>query len=113
MQVKLVKQIIHRGKVLRANTSVEVDDETAASLVKRKIATELKEVNEQKEEKADETPELTEAELLEKEKAEARADYQKHNVAELKDMGKDMDVDFTGLTLKDEFIEKLIEKEFE
>lgn len=112
MQVKLVKQIIYRGKVLRANTSVEVDEDTAASLVQRKIATKLKEVNEEKEEKA-ETKEPTEAELLEKEKELAKADYQKHNVAELKDMGKEMDVDFTGLTLKEEFINKLIEKEFE
>lgn len=112
MQVKLVEQIIYRGKVLRANTSVEVDDETAASLVERKIATKLKEVNEQKEE-ADETLALTEAELLEKEKAEAKAEYQKFTLPELKDMGKEMEVDFTGLTLKQEFINRLIEKEFE
>lgn len=113
MQVKLVKQIIYRGKVLRANTSVEVDDETAASLVERKIATKLKEVNEQKEEESDKTPELTETELLEKEKAEAKAEYQKFTLPELKDMGKEMEVDFTGLTLKEEFINRLIEKEFE
>lgn len=106
MKVRAEKQLIYRGRVVPKYSPLEMDDEDAEKLSARNLVKIM-------EEEPKEEPELKEEVPTEdKDISEAKAEYQKLSVPQLKEMATEVGLELPSNILKDEIINKLVEAEF-